>query len=175
MNTSRHTHEWVGSLVTNRLFLRFFFYVCANERITCTNKMSCVMSHLWSSHVLHMNTSRHTHKWVYGLVTDCLFLRFVFVQHIKHESRMSRITCTNEINCVMSHSWISHVLHMSTSCHTHEWVRSLVTDCLLFRFWVCEWVMSRVRMRWIASCHIYEWVMSHLWIRHVTHVNECVV
>jgi len=161
MNTSRHTYGLARSLVTNRLLVRceraneslsrvsigwisscftrmnesspahkyimshawmsgqssheptlLTVCVCANERITWTNKMSCVMSHLWISHVLHMSMWRHTHKWVCGLVTDCVFLRFAFVQ-------MSRITCTNEISWVMLHEsvmsciWVHHVTRMN--------------------------------------------------------------
>jgi len=46
-----------------------------------------------------------------------------------------------------------------------------------------EWVMSHIWMHHVThinescntdewSCHTYDWVMSHMWLRHVTHMNE---
>jgi hypothetical protein len=40
----------------------------------------------------------------------------------------------------------------------------------------CEWVVSHVWMSHVSrvneSCHTYEWVMSHVWMSQVTHMNE---
>ena len=76
--------------------------------------------------------------------------------------------------------WMSHVIHMTESCHIYEWVMphiwmSHVThmneSCHMY-----EWVMPHIWMSHVTymneSCHIYEWVMSHMWMSHVTHMNE---
>ena len=72
------------------------------------------MSHMWLSHVTHMNESCHTYEWV--------------MSHIW----MSPVTHTNE-SChtyewVMSHIWMSHVTHTNESCHTHEGVTPHLTE-----------------------------------------------
>ena len=39
-----------------------------------------------------------------------------------------------------------------------------------------EWVMAHIWMSHVThmneSCHTYEWVMSRIWMSHVTHMNE---
>ena len=58
----------------------------------------------------------------------------------------------------MSHIWVSHVAHMSESCHTYEWVMPHI------------WVSHATHMS--ESCHTYEWVMPHIWVNHITYINE---
>jgi len=104
--------------------------------------------------------------------------------------------------CVMSHMWVSHVTHMSESCHTCEWGMSNMwmshvthmneschaCQCVVSHMWMshvthvneachtCEWVMSHLWMSHITPVnewrHTYEWGMSHIWMCHVTHMNE---
>jgi len=90
---------------------------------------------------------------------------------------------------VMSHSCMNHVTRMNASCHTQEcimshiWMRGNVRAQLS----ICEdshaWVMPHSCMHHgkhmnesclthDKSCHTYEWVMSHVWISHVTHIND---
>ena len=78
---------------------------------------------------------------------------------------MSHVTCINEschtyewVMSLMSHIWMSHVTHMNESWHTHEWFMSHI------------WMSHGAHIN--ESCHTYEWVMSHLWLSHVTHMNE---
>ena len=78
----------------------------------------------------------------------------------------------------MSHIWVSHVTHMSESCHTYEWVMSHIwmihvthIECRMRVRLGCAYRMSHVTHMHV-SFHTYEWVMSHLWVRHVTHMNE---
>jgi len=49
---------------------------------------------------------------------------------------------------VMSHTWMSHVTHMTESCHIIPWKRHVT--------------------HMNESFYIFQWVMSHVWIRHVT-------
>ena len=103
-----------------------------------------VMSHIWMSHVKHMNGSCHTHEWVTS---------HIWMSHVKH---MNESCHTHE--WVMLHVWMSHVTHMNGSCHTYEWVMSHI------------WISHVTHMN--QSRHTYEWVMSHIWMSHVTHMNE---
>jgi len=58
---------------------------------------------------------------------------------------------------------MSHVTQMHESCPTCEWVTSHRTK-MKWLWWISH-VMSE-------SCHTYGWVMSHIWMSHVTHVDE---
>jgi len=87
--------------------LRLHFRLRAPKRA-----VEWVMSHIWMSHVTHMNESCHTYEWV--------------MSHIQ----MSYVTHMNE-SChtyrwVMSHIWMSHVTHMNESWHTYRWVISQI-------------------------------------------------
>jgi len=85
----------------------------------------------------------------------------------------------------MSHIWINE------SCCTYEWV----TLHIWMSHVTCEWVMSLIiqsclTYKWVTShndksCHAStshvthmtetltcEWVMSHIWMSHVSHMNE---
>jgi len=106
-----------------------------------------VMSHTWMSHVTHMNESCQIYKWV------------------------------------ISHIWMSHVTHTNESSHTYEWVVSQVCSLSSFCLCVCvcvcvggcvhEFVRTKQESHHVEMRHLaYEWVMSHMWMRHVTHVNE---
>ena len=92
---SCHTYEWVMLYIYRRTF-----------SLTCPPIWyEWVMSHIWMSHVTHMNESCHTREWV--------------MSHI----RMSHVTHMNEscntLEWVMSHVWMSNITHMSKSYHTH--------------------------------------------------------
>ena len=63
-------------------------------------------SHIWMSHVTHMNVSCHTYEWV---------MAHIWMSHVTH---MNESCHTYE--WVMSHIWMSHVTHMNESCHTYE-------------------------------------------------------
>jgi len=64
------------------------------------------------------------------------------------------------------------------------WHNSFISVTQLIHAWLwarrsyhtCEWVMSHIWMSHVTrmneSCHTHEWVVSHLWTRHVTHINE---
>ena len=60
---------------------------------------------------------------------------------------------------------------MNESCHTYEWGCHIWISCIIY-----EWVMSHIWMSHVThmneSFHTYEWTMSHIWISHVTHMTE---
>jgi len=75
---------------------------------TVMSRMNESHTHIWMSHVKHMNEPCHRYEGV--------------MSHI----RMSHITHTNESHYtyewVLSHIWMSNVTHMNESRHTYEWV-----------------------------------------------------
>jgi len=102
----------------------------------------CVMSHIWMSHVMHMDEACCTYE---GSISHRYMSR---VAHMNEACRtwMSHGVHMNE-SC---RTWMSHVAHMNEACRTHEGVMSHM----------------------IESCHTYEWVMSHIRMSHVAHMNE---
>ena len=112
------------------------------------------MSHLWMSHVPHIDGSCPTCEWV------------------RSHMLMGHVTLMNEscptYECValmneschtywwvMSHMWKSHAPRMHESYHTHEWVMS--------HMW-----MGRVT----HMSTTYESYVSHIWVRQFTHIDE---
>jgi len=57
-------------------------------------------------------------------------------------------------NCVISHMWMSQVTH--------------VNAIIMMTLTGLGWIMSHMWM----SCVTYEWVMSHIYMIHVTRMNE---
>ena len=109
------------------------------------------MSHIWMSHVTHMNESCHTYEWV---------MSHIWMRHV---TNMNESCHTYE--CVMSHIWMSHVTHMNESCQTYEWVMShiwMTHSGLLFK---------KDNAPVPESCHTYECVMSHLLMTHGAHMK----
>jgi len=131
-----------------------------------------VMSHIWMSHVTHMdesfthmNESCHTYGWV---------MSHIWMSHVTHTAVLPT---TQQDEWIMSRAWMRHITHMNETCHTHEWVMSHTwTSHITHMNGSChtyERVMSHTWMIHIThineSCHTYEWVMSHIWMSHVTH------
>jgi len=72
----------------------------------------CVMSHIWMSHVAHMNEYCHTYEWVMSHMCNICGSDMEHPVMRPAEKIMSR------------HTWMCHVTHMNESCHTCEWVMS---------------------------------------------------
>jgi len=68
------------------------------------------MSHIWMSHVTHVNESCQSYEWV---------MSHMWMSHVNHMNE-SCYTC----EWVMSIIWMSHVTHVNESCHTYECVMS---------------------------------------------------
>jgi len=65
---------------------------------------------------------------------------------------------------------------MSHVCHIYEWVMSRTHTYVLFWLSVIQWVMSHVWMIHVTHvdelCHTCEWFMSHIWMSHVLRMHE---
>ena len=96
--------------------------ICAGMRETeRKHTYEWVMSHIWMSHVTHMNASRHTYEWV---------MSHIWMRHVTH---MNASCHTYE--WVMSHAWTSRV--------TYEWVMSHIQMSRV----TYEWDMSHTWRR----------------------------
>ena len=112
------------------------------------------VSHIWMSHVPHMNESCPTYECVMS------------------SSHMCRRSLKLILRGPVSHVWMSHVPLMNASCQTY-----VDTVCApIPRVALChthEWVSRHVPLM-NASCHTHEcmnWLSSHKWMSHVTHAN----
>jgi len=63
-----------------------------------------VMSHIWMSHVTHMNESCHAYERV--------------MPHIRTSHGICIIESCHTYQQSMAHIWMSHVTHINESCHT---------------------------------------------------------
>ena len=128
------------------------------------------MSHMWMSHGPHLNESCHTCEWVMVMVE-------------------TRVTEKRWYAWVMSRMWMNHGTHMNESWHTYEWVMSHIWMRHVTHVNESWWWWRRGWQKWggmheswyayewitvhICMSHgTHEWFMSHIWMRHVTHVNE---
>jgi len=78
-----------------------------------------------------------------------------------HEVLVDIVTHTNE--WCHTCGWVN-VTRLNESCHTYDTVMSPVD---------VPWeVLVDIVTRTNESYHIYEWVMLHVWMSHVTWMNE---
>ena len=105
------------------------------------------MSHIWMSHVTHMNESCHTYEWV---------MSHIWMSHVTHMNE-SRHT----YEWVMSHIWMSHVTYMNESCHTsgspsHQPPIAARLSCFLDRWHALLQYVIRL-------LHTCDMTHSHVW------------
>jgi len=146
------------------------------------------MSHVWMSHVSHVNESCLICKWVMSNMWMSPVTYLIESCHI--------------FNWVMSHMWMSDVSYVNESCLICAWVMTHTSMCHASYVWefVNELCMSHMCMSHVSllnaitchrhishvshvntSCHklyyilrdvsICGWVMSHIWI--ISHVESC--
>jgi len=112
------------------------------------------MSHIWMSHVTHMNGSCHTYGWV---------MSHIWRSHFTHMNE----SC-HTYKWVMSHIWVSHVTQMIESC-------LLVLTSNSAKTWHVS-CMARHGTQTNKSRHTYKCGMarhhSHISTSHVTHTHE---
>jgi len=125
------------------------------SRHTCEQ----VTSHMWTSHVTHVNKSHHTSRITLHLrLHSCLlFRRVTQVNGSRHTYEW-----------VMSHVWINRVANQSTF--------PLAQSLSFWACHTCKWVTSHMQMNHVTRTnklrHTCECVTLHLWMSHVTYVHE---
>jgi len=148
------------------------------------NTYECVMSHILMSHVTHMHEVGKN-KWRVpwqGLWSESCHtcervISHTWTSHVTHMHEEGG-ECLPGRPILWSES--CHTC-MNESCHTYAWGR-----------WRARWqgrptLWSESCRTWLnKSCHIYAWgswraqwqgrpikgVISHVWVSHVTHVNQ---
>jgi len=176
VNESSLTHEWVMSHTHEHAGL------C--ERF---------MSRTWMSHVPHMNESCLTREWIMSHtwmshVTHTWTRRAVWTIHVPHMNEVCHthvcviMHCTHEhaglYEKVTSRTWMSHVTQLQTPeqnlcCRVLECVamccRVLPCVAVCCRVLPCAAVCCRVLQCVAVYCSV---CTSHIWMSHVTHMNE---
>jgi len=86
---------------------------------------------------------------------------------------MSHVTHSYRVcEWVKSDMWTGHVAHVSKSCHTSQWVMSYIWTWLIHMY-IWTWLIhSFARLHFYVCSFSYGWVMSHIWMSHVTHMND---
>ena len=150
-----------------------------------------VMSHIWITHVAHMNEPCVMYIWmshVAHMNESCRKFESVLL-HIDgsgctYKLAMPHIWMRRTCETIMLHIWMSDwftceaiMLHIwmsltCESCCTYEWA-------IMLHIWMsltCESVTSHTWMSAVAhmneSCRTHEWVTLHTWMSHVAHMNE---
>jgi len=111
MNQSCHKYEWVESQTAHKVL----WSCCAPRRAArgipgytkeSWHTYEWVMSHVWMSHVAHMNGSWHTYEAARSI------------------PGYTKESC-HTYELVMAHIWMGHGTHITESCRKYEWVRSV--------------------------------------------------
>jgi len=189
-NASFHTCKWVMS----HTCLRHVTHV--NElRVS-----ACITPHAWMNHVTCMSEPRCTYEYITAHMWMCHVTRSHMYEWVMSHVRMSHITQVNELyhTCewVMSHARMSHVTHANESCRACEWVMSHIwmnhgthVDLSVYTHmnesFTCHTdgqgnafihVCSLTNPHGIDTnepCHTHtNESLSHIWMCHVTHMNE---
>jgi len=133
-----------------------------------------IMSHIWMSHVTHMNESCRTYEWV---------MLHIWMRHVTHMSESCHTCVPWPIHLAMNMGWLRLVgslkLYVSFAKDPYKrddilqqrpiiW-RSLLIVATLYHELATTY-HELVMDYW--SWHTYEYVMAHRWTRHGTLMHE---
>jgi hypothetical protein len=155
----------------------------SHERVSHTygwvmSRTCLIMSSLWQP-VTVTALYQHIYICIYAVYESsyaCILTRHIYIwgqdnlllMHIyiyTYICRVRILICRHSYTEVMSHNeqfvtaMNESFTRVNESCHTSGWVMS--RTCL---------IMSSLWQP--RSCHTHEWVMLHIWMSHVTHMNE---
>jgi len=144
--------------------------------VTCTNN-SCYTHkrHLWMSHVTRINESC---EWV---MSHLHIDNILFIESHTHTRTHAHTHTYRTLSLSHTHKYTRYLLSCDAACYTYECVVSMsyIIDTPAYRRQATHQVqinMSHIWMRHVThmneSCHTYEWGMSHIRMSHVTHMNE---
>ena len=105
MNGSYHIYEWVMSHIWTTISHIWMSHVTHMNR--SYHIYECVISHMWTGHITYMNESPHTEEWI---MSTCQWVT-------SHIAKIQNAAC---------HIRMSHFAHTNASCRTEEWVASYI-------------------------------------------------
>jgi len=117
-----------------------------------------VMSHIWMSHVTHMDGSCSTYEWVMSNMALLGAYGKPFTWSLPLQKCIS-------YEWVMSHICMRHDTNMNESCHTYAWDMTQI--------WMSH-VTRRMRHRWTvrAAEHVLQNMFPHRWTGRATRMPE---
>jgi len=180
-SSSRFCAKW---LIHSYVCHDSFIHMCAmtpssytfHDSFTLLHKYLCVIFALMCE-VAHSYVCHDSFIHMCDM-THSSYTRLIYIVCTSISASSSRL-CANWIipMCAMTHSficvtWLIQIVAQVSLRHLRAYVRRdtfLCAACLchMCDMSVYEWVMPYMN----EPCH-YEWDMSHIWMRHVTHVNE---
>jgi len=171
-NTSRHTFHISMSHVT-----RVDKFIISGDSL---GSMAVAVFHTICVYIKsYTNASRHTFRiWMSHVAVGELGLpRFSQLQWLLPYVIPSACTdvymnaSRHTYEAAMSRIWMSHVTCVNGSCHTCGWIEFSKT---FQSQWLLPYVIpsacTNVYIK--ASFHTHEWATSHIWVSHVTCMNE---
>jgi len=140
-------HFEIGNIYQIRSEKWVMWHIC-NELFSQGVRTQRVLSHVWMSHVTHVDESCHTYEWV---------MSHMWMSHVTHVNESCHIC-----EWVMSHVWMSYVTHTNDELNINEGFM-----CNIWKSHVPHytWVMGHI---WMS------YVMGHIWMSYVPH-NEWVL
>ena len=155
MNASCHTCAWVMSHISH----------------ISSHTSQCITSRVHEScHTCH---TYHTYQCITSHTYQCITSQSCHTYHIS----MYHITRINESSPASPphHSRASlYSAVMDESCHTHEWVTSLVSMHHITHMDASSPLPPHSSLLYITVFCRYQWVMSHIWMSHVTRmITSC--
>ena len=115
-------------------------------------RLFCIMSHIWMSHVTHMNGSCPTYEW---------FKSHMWISHVTHTNESH-----DAYEYATSLTQISRVTRMNKPCHSHEWVMFSVWMSHITHIMVHIWYeLAPYNIDAIYICVTYD-------SSHVPYMNE---
>ena len=125
------------------------------------HKYKWVISHIWTSHVTHMDGSCPTYKRV---MSHMWWSHVAHVRVIPHKCRSVTThphTWTSHVTRqrVMSHTWTSHLTQINESCLTHEFVMPHI------------WTSHVAHMQRQPSALRSKFLVSR-WTKHAAHLTS---
>jgi len=192
------THTRCLHVGSNRLWCH---YRCPLSSFLCVTWLihMCDMTHsyVWHDSFLcvtwriHMCGMTHSYVWYDSFICVIWIMHMCDMMHscVWHDSLIC-VTWLIRI-CDMTHSYAWHdsficvirLIHMCDFTHFYVWHDSCI--CVTWLIYKCDmshwfvwhdsYAAHNYRVAMVMShisCHTYEWVMSHIWMSHVTNMNE---
>jgi len=139
VNASCHTYRWVMSHMWMSHVTHI--HVCDNDSCICVTWCIhvCELTHVYVWYDANMNESFHTRECVKS------HMRLAIIPVCAHLLILALPSC-HICDCVMSHMWMGHVIHVNETCHTRGHTRG--------------WDMSHMWMSYVTQmiCNHMGWL-----------------